>query len=1036
MLFLALTFQFSFAQVKTVTGKITGEDGSALPGASVKIKGTNQGVTTGFDGVYTIKASTGDVLQASFIEMNTVEKTVADGPVNFVLRGNQAIQTIIIEGYGKRLTKAKSSTATSTISAEVTQNRPNVTFLQSLQGQAPGLQVTSSSGSPGSARINLLIRGSGSITSDSEPLIVLDGSPVNSAVFRNINPEDIESTSILRDAIATSIYGNRGSNGVLVINTKRGKYGSKFAVDYSSTVGFTNLPNNKYNIANSQQALRLERTFGYGAGNGTNRYFNTFYNINPTAPLSDSQINSYSTNDWTKDYFQTGVTKNHNLGITSSSSNTTSYTSLSYTEQEGIARNTDFKRATFRSNVNGKSANDRFNYTTSFTGAFSRRNQFDQETNGGINNNSIQNPLLGSLTALPYFTTEQFKRTGSGLSLYNSILQDYDYGNNNLVLQDVVQQGNLPNRFDELKFLLNLEGSYKLTNKLTYVARAGIDFNQGSRTFARAPWSFLAQVVRINTQPPAGEPELPFGGFEQRQQDREFGANIYNNISYSTKIGNKHSIDAGLSVEWVKAHRIFSQQQQNGLDPKFYVFDQGTGYANVGAVYPTLRPTVFGFKADAGLLSYFGNLNYDYDEKYGIDIVLRRDGSYKFAEENRWATFWAIGGRWNIDKEEFMQGSIFKALKIRGSYGTQGNQNLVDAADGFNPLLLGGTLLTDNAGAVTGYGNTAGTSLIQIGNPDLVWERQSMANIGLDFEIKNRLSGSIDIYERTTNDLYASNPISAVIGFGTQLTYNNGKLKNRGIEGTLKYKIFKKPDGFNLDIFGNVAYNKSEIIEVDRRVTGSFVYEVGAQAFEYFLQPYLGVNQSNGNPQFAGVDGTPQDLFNENARVRTGKSYNPLYIGGFGLNADFKGLFFDAQFSFAQDLWRTDGAFIWLYNPSYIGDFNVSADLLNAWTPTNTNTDIPSLTATNNDATIFAANDRFLYDASFVRLKNVVFGYSLSKNQLKSVPSIKSFKFFMQGENLLTWTKWRGFDPETSNVSNLGQYPLGKIFTFGINVGF
>ena len=1039
-LLLALTMQFSFAQEKTITGVVSDASGP-LPGVNVTVKGTKRGVSTGFDGSYSIKAKEGETLVYSFMGMREVTKVVgASNVVNTILQDNsKQLGEVVVQGYGKKTTKAKSTAASTTVSAEAIQNRPNVTFLQSLQGQAPGLQVSTNSGSPGSAKINMLIRGTGSLTSDTEPLIVLDGIPVNSAVYRSINPEDIETTSILKDAIATSIYGNRGANGVIVVTTKRGKFGSKFGIEYSSTIGFTRLPKNKYNMANAQEALTLERTLGYGAGAGGNPYFNDYFGINPTQPLTDAEINSYKSNDWTKDYFRTGVTTNHNLGVTVNTSNLSSYTSLSYTNQDGVANTTDFKRATFRSNINAKTDNEKLTFASSVTGAFSRRHQFDQETNANINNNSVQNPLLGSLMALPYFSPKQFAYTGSGINLYNYIGTDFDYGNSNLVLQDVMKEGNLPNRFDEMKFLLNLESTYKFNKSFSYTFRGGIDFNEGSRIFARAPWSYLAEVVKATTPPPGG-PQLgteptPFGGFETMQTDMEFGANLYHNLGYKTVFAEKHSIDAGLSLEWIKAHRRFRSQQQNGLDPKFYVFGAGTGYTNVGALYPSLRPVISAAKIDAALLSYFATLNYDYDGKYGLDLLARRDGSYKFKGSNKWGDNWAAGARWNVDKETFMQGSVFRTLKLRASYGTQGNQNLIEAVEGANPLLLGATLTADLAGPVTGYGNAAGSNVTQIGVESLIWENQAMANVGIDFNLKDRLTGAVDVYNRRTIKLYASNPTSALIGGGTQTIANGGVLQNRGIEVSLKYSILKSEKGLNLDIFANGAYNNGKIIEVDRRETANFLYENGAMIDEYYLQPYLGVNPTTGNPQFAGVDGTPQDLFNNSARVKTGKSRLPKYVGGFGLNADYKGFFLDSQFSFAKDLWRIDGAMIWLNNPSFIGDNNVSADLLNAWTPTNTNTNIPSLTATNNDATLFQSNDRFLRDASFLRLKNIMFGYSMTKEQLKMMPYISSVKIFVQGENLYTWTKWRGFDPESTNVSNLGQYPLGKVFTFGVNVG-
>jgi TonB-dependent starch-binding outer membrane protein SusC len=1024
-LLIAFTMQFSFAQEKTVTGSVSDEKGT-LPGANVVVKGTTRGVQTDMDGKYAIKVKQGETLVYSFIGMKDQSIVVgASNSINVKLvNSSKILDEVVVLGYDKTATKPKSIAASTTVSSESLKNRPNITVLQSLQGNAAGLNVFTSSGSPGTAKFDLLIRGNGSINSSTEPLYVIDGVPTNSVVFRNINPEDIETISVLKDAVATSIYGNRGANGVVVIKTKSGKYDSKMVVSYSSTYGISELPGDDYNIMNSQQLLRLQRDRSAPTPSGLNPYFNQYFGFDGS-PLTDAQINSIPTTDWRDVFFRRSTTQTHNVSLTSGSKNLTNFSSVSYTDQKGIVNNTDFKRFTLRSNINGKSDNERFKFGFNTTLAYSRRNQLGQETNDGINNNVVQNPLQGALTGVPYYPADLYPGTGQGL--FDLIATDFDNGNTTIVLQDLLQEGNQPNRYSDLKILTNANLSYDLTKNITYNTKVGVDYTVSDRIFARAPWSYLAIAVRETNS-------VPYGGFESRTNDKDFGFNAVNSLRYSKKFANKHTFDLGLYTEYVKAVRTLGFNQQNGLDLLNYSFGAGTGWTNVGANNPTLRPTNSAFKQKAGTFSYFATLGYDFDDKYGIDALVRRDASYRFIDEFKWGTFWSVGGRWNIDKENFMKDSAFNLLKLRVSHGIQGNQNLGVPAFGGNPLYTASDDVRDLVGTGSGYGNTGAYVLSQFGNNTLQWEEQTMSNLGLDFEIwKSRFTGTIDVYNRTTNNLFNDKNLSAIAGVGTTQLGNFGKLRNRGIEVALKYKIIRKND-VNLEIFANGSYNKNEILQVVRTPGGDTILEEGGQVNEYYVVPYVGVNPDNGELLFLDINGNNTENPTDADRRRTGYSNTPIYQGGFGFSFDFKGFFLDSQFSYAYDVKRFDYAMLWLNSPSFIPDNNVSADLLNSWTSTNTNTDIPSLDAVNFDLGS-EFSDMWLKNASYVRLKNISFGYDFNKKLLKGT-FISSLKVFTQAENLYTWTSWRGFDPDTGELTSLGRFPSPKTISFGLNVQF
>jgi len=1024
-LLLAFTMQFSFAQDKTVTGVVSDASGP-LPGANVVVKGTTRSAQTDFDGKYSIKAKAGEVLVFSFTGYDSFSATVgASNTINATLQDGVKLTEVVIDGY-RSTSKAKSSVAQTTISGKTIENRPNASFLQSLQGQVPGLQISTSSGSPGSAKIQSLIRGISSLNGDTEPLVVIDGVATNQSVFRSLNPNDIESATVLKDAAATSIYGNRGTAGVIVIKTKGGKYDSKLSFRYSGSYGLVDLQQNKYEMANTPEILTLERTFGIGLGA-----------LNPETglPFTDAEIAAYPIRTNWKDYFfQKGTSQSHDISITGGSSKMTNFTSLSYFDQEGIVPTTDFKRFALRSNFAGKSANDKFSYTTNIYASYSKRHQLDQETRTDINANVLQNPLQGLLTSLPY-TDPTLYVNGQQL------LNDFGAPSFQIVpymLMDYLVPGNIPSEWAETKLLINASGSYKLTKDLTFTSTAGIDYAQDFRDFARAPWSYLALAAT-----PAG---AQFGGIETMSYNRDFGFTSTNKLNYVKTFKGKHTIEANLFTDYLKYHRKFSTSTQSGLDPRTWAFGAGTGWVPFSTTTPTLyRPTFAAVKNDAGLFSYFGTLDYDYDGKYGVSGTFRRDASFKFIGDNKWGTFWSVAGRWNVDKEAFMANSAFDALKLRVSYGANGNANVVGASN-----YGGAQLVRDLSSTQVGYGNATSLGVANIANESAKWETTTQFNVGVDFSINKRLSGSVDYYEKTTDDLFDFITSSYVTGVGGQAG-NKGSLKNEGVELLLRYDVFKKGD-FKLELFANTAFNKGTYQDTNNlnnadEPDGNTIRYVGGLINEYYVVPYIGVNNNgyvdadgnavaaNGNLLFLDIDGNVTETISDDDRRKTGKSALPKYQGSFGFNASYKGFFVNTQFSFSQGLYRFDFDLTNMSDPNAIGVFNVTNDLADAWDATNNPTgNYPSLFATNlADGDTFS--DRWLRDASYVRMKVLTFGYNVPSKFLDKT-AISSLRIYTLMENYVTWTKWRGFDPESIGESNQGGYPAPKAITFGVDIQF
>lgn len=932
------------------------------------------------------------------------------------------IQEVVVLGYNRTATKPKDVTASTTVSAAKFENRPTTSFLNSLQGEAPGLTVNATSGQPGSGKIDVIIRGVGSINAGNEPLYVIDGIISNATQFRNLNDTDIESASILRDAAATSIYGNRAANGVIVIKTKSGRFNAPMRFNYSGTTGISLLPQNKYNLSNTQQALTLERMKGQGLGAG----------------MTDAEINSYPVNtNWRKVFFNPGFTQKHDVSMTLGGDKVNLYSSLGYMDQTGIVPATsDFKRFTFRNNLNGRSANDRFNYGAQVGLSFSKRHQLDEETNNNIRNNSIQNPLHGANAGLPHIAPGQY---ANGQDLINAIGTNFDGGNNIFVLEDILKN-TIPNERTETGILTNLNMSYKLTDNLTLGNKSGIDYKYSETNFARAPWNYLALAVAADQA--TSQLRNPMPGFEDFVKNREFNFNSVTSLVYNKLFGDKHNVTLGAYADYLKVHYNGTSQRRTGLDYKNWVFGAGTGYAaplyfdnGTGAPITYYVPSASASKITAGAMAYFGTLDYDYDDRYGLSGLIRRDGSYRFLKENKWATFWSIAGRWNIDKEAFMANSGIDMLKLRASYGTLGNQNIISVVAGTNPMLAGTNLVREVYLTGTGYDQLpASIGFGGLTNPYVQWEEISQANIGLDFAFLNRkFEGNVDVYDKKTNKLYNDINLSAVTGsYG--INGNNGKLQNRGFEALLKYTPIRNQNA-KVSVYANTAYNKSKITELlVEDTSGSNRNVEGGPLFQWFYAPYIGVNPDNGNALFLDANGNPTERLNPDADMRaTGKNFYPVWSGGFGLNTEYKGVYLDAHFTYQQGAWKYDNAMAWLYNPVSIGEWNQSADMLDAWSPTNTDGTQPSLFATNLEDDGYS--DRFLKDASFIRLKNVSLGYNVPKVALDGT-FVRSLKLFVTGENLATWTKWRGYDPEPNFSSSLSVYPNMRTVSLGANIEF
>ncbi|WP_298951123.1 SusC/RagA family TonB-linked outer membrane protein [uncultured Nonlabens sp.] len=1008
-LLLALVVQVAFAQ-QTVTGKVTDADGGLL-GAVVSVKGGSANATTDFDGNYTILAGPEDTLTFTYSGYETVSLLVGNQTViNTTMQAS--LDTVVLIGY-RNSTKPRSNIASTTVDSKEIVDRPNASVIQRLQGQVSGLTVQTSTGQPGANSL-IQLRGISSINGNTEPLILVDGVPVDEDAFATFNPNDVENMTVLKDAAGTAIYGNRGANGVILITTKRGEFDSPLSVSYTGTTSFTEFIDTDYNLYDSRGLLSLENRRGAGFGN----------------TLTEAEIAAYDIQtDWNDVFFRTGVNQSHNLSLSSGGKKSRQFTSINYTRQEGTLLATDLQRFNIRTNISGKSDNDRFTYSTTASLGYSQSNS-QTETQNNRNGLFFFSSILGANRGLPYVDINEYSpELLTGISAFTA-------RNAPFVTFDNIQFNR--NREDELKLILGGNFEYKLNKDFTLAYNMGADYGQTVGLRVVDPRSALARIRASFISPTAVE------GSQREEYLRDFRFNSNLSLRFKRSYGEKdqHTVIANGYVEYVKGHYKDFRYVQTGLNPRtFSPGNNGGAFIGDTANDDNNVPFVTSNKASTGLFSYFGEFDYDYDDKYGFQATLRRDASSRFTADNAWGTFYSVAGRWNLHQEAFLsEVNWLNTLKLRASYGTTGNDriNELDGIGGYYGALNSTRTLFNTEQS---YNDQQTFTRDQIGNEDLRWETIKTVNIGIDFEMfDNRLRGAIDAYERKTEDLFFSRSTSLITGV-SQIDANLGDISNTGIELTASYDLFRanNSDEVNLRIFGNIAYNRNQADFIDLPdglrddINDGTVIQEGQRINEFFVVPYRGVNPATGNLLYEDINGELTENPTLEDRRLTGTSSIPDFFGGFGFNASYKNFFLETQFSYMTGLQRFDNNLFNYLNPAEIGQLQLSSDLDRAWTIDNRVTDIPSLDANNISPGV--SSDRFLVDSDFLRLRFLQIGYNFNQEMLDRT-FLKSARVYANGENLATWTGWLGSDPESSRSVEENRFPTPRIISVGLDLTF
>ncbi len=1025
LIFSLLFTTASFCQDQNITGTVTDSAGSALQGVSVTAKGTSFITQTGADGKFTIRAAKGKVLIFSIIGFTPKEITVGSGNVVNValLQASRALDEVVVVGYGSQ-SKRNLATSTARVSASEIKNAVISTVDQALQGRATGVQVVQTSGEPGSATV-VRIRGNNSLSGNNEPLYVIDGFPMPpyreaSANFYGsysqnglygINPNDIESMEVLKDASATAIYGSRGANGVVLITTKAGKRGEG-RVELVNKTSFGNVTNPVKMMTGKQYAEIVNETYTL---KGNPEPFGNIDTINTST-------------DWFNAITRPSLREDISFSVSGGSPKSSYYVSGNYLLDKGVLLSSDNKRGSLRANLN----NDVTNWYT----IKAQLSLVRQTSNRAITNShgwpSEGGSFLDALRAAPTTELNYLGFNGAGIPGYsggNWFANPYN---------------ELTNKTDVSKndyTVVNVENAFRFTKSLQLVVSLGSNQNLTRRQVFYPASTAVGHVVNGN-------------GSNTMANTYSYNVNAY--FLYDKTFKESHNLNLTLGTEYNTQTLELLNTATSGYDIPLF------GINNIGSAQ---RQSTGSYKEDRSIQSAFFRGNYSYKGKYVLNTSVRLDGASPFAENKKHGLFPAVALGWNFSEEDFMKNVTFITnSKLRASYGETGSQ----AINPYSSLSRYG-----NAFYQLGIPGTVVTSLYptSLGNPNLSWERTKQFNAGLDFStISNRLTVSFDYYIKTTDDLLQPRTLPSQSGFGG-ITDNYGSMQNKGVELSLQADIIRQKD-LRLSTRFNISRNINTLLNLGSKTTSDYVgiggnllggvsgiltpgQEVG-QFYGYrvtgliqesdfkdsaptYAYPGSLTDQVPGGWKYQDKDGNKvidaddrQILGNSSPDFTYGWNTDLLWKN-FGINLFFTG-------SQGNDILNLTSFYLnnGLVNYSDIV-FNQTADWYkNRWTPSNP-TNNPRYPGTQKNIAVGDINSTMVEDGSFFRLKTATISYTL--------PSFKVFnnpRLFVTGTNLFTITKYTGFDPEVSSFSqsllqqgiDYGAYPGQRTYTIGVSCNF
>lgn len=997
-LFIVTFFCFGFLSAQqTVTGTVTDATGP-LPGVNVVERGTSNGTTTDFDGNYSLEVNDDAVLIFSYISYQTQEVAVNNRSVVNVnmVADSQSLDDVIVVGYGTQ-SRAEVTGAISSIDTEEINSLPVSTAEQALQGRASGVTVINS-GSPGNSPA-VRIRGLAS-PNNNDPLYVIDG--IIAGGLGSLNPNDIENIQVLKDASTTAVYGSRGANGVVLVTTKSGKGTQKAQLSLDAYTG-VQFNSNRYDLLNREQYIQFARE------------------VTDLAParITDPQYADFIDNetDWQDEIFRTGVLRSINLGLSGGSENSNFRFSGGYLNQEGAIIETEFERFNFRSNSNFDFGKLRFGQTLNV--AFTVQNP--EREDGG------RSILEHAIKSAPYLRVYNPENRG-GFQGPNSALDGQDAANPVRVqtIGSAVNKG--------LTVLGSFFAEYEIIEDLVFKSQVGLDYYKFNNN------NFIPSY---NDDSNGATHQFDFAQITKNSGTNQ-SLTLTQSLNYKFDIDDLHNFEilALAEDQTIDSESLNASSQNPITDDVEELSLNQAGLTSASSEYRRV--------------GFLGRLNYNFDQKYLLAGSLRRDASTRFGDNNRWGTFWSVAAGWNVAKESFLEDSDINNLKIRGSWGTTGN-------DLIGNYRYASTLVTSFIYPIGGAA-LQGTTAEGLPNQNLKWEEVTMKNIGLDLGVmNNKFTLSLEYYSNQSDDLLYELPLPLSLGYNVPTIASNvGSVKTNGFEADLGYNDYEGDFTWSANL--NLGTSKNEVLSIgnlDQVQGGFFENEYltriapGEPLFHFYGLKTDGIYQNQAevdevltaNPDQTAVQ--PGDIRFEdlngdgeiNAADRTviGNPY-PTLTMGLNLSAQYGN--FDAsifiQGAYGQDIYNTN-----LYDLEGMPRlFNSGVAVLDRWTGEGTSNTIPrALGAPQN----LNASDRFVEDGSYTRLKNLNIGYTFNEDVFGG--SLSNLRIYLSGQNLITLTDYSGLDPEIG-VDNVlqqgvgavgidrGLYPQPTSFTFGLQLGF
>ncbi|MEM1327022.1 MAG: TonB-dependent receptor [Bacteroidota bacterium] len=1001
--------------VKAISGQVVDTDGNPLIGANVIVKGTSTGTVTDLDGNYEINAPDDATLIFSYTGFVSKEVEVSGlSTVDVVLESDtEVLGEVVVVGYGQQRKGAVTGSVASISSEEITALPvPNLT--EAFQGRLPGVQVINNGG-PGEAPI-VRIRGIGSISFAPNPLYVVDGYPVGG--LNDFDNNDIESISVLKDASAAAIYGSRAANGVVLVTTKKGRASDGLRVNYNGYVGAAQ-PWNQLDLLNREQYLDYGRQLLDNAGD---TYPDRWAQLDQPIFEGANQTYNETDVDYQDAVFRTGLNTNHSLSLTGGNENANFYTSFGYFQQEGIMLGTDYERLNLRLNSDYK-VGKRIKIGQTLTVVGGAR---ENEQNGG-GRSQLQNIIRG----IPYIPIEDPTLPGGYRAPDNSDGSDPE---------NPVRVAIFDRNFDRnARIFGTAYAGIEIFEGLEYRFTSGLDWNYNRNR---------------NILP------IYFDGFSGRDflelsdtRGNFIGTYLSNQLNYRTTVGG-HSIDLlGIAERQDSRSNFLSGSGQRATN-------------DLTVLNGASNPQVNSGEGENTIFSFAGRLNYDYLGRYLLSASIRRDGSSKFAEGNKFGTFPGLSLGWMISEEPFMSNvNNLSRLKIRGSWGQVGFEGI-----GNYESQAG---IVNNTAAIFGDAAIQGAFFNKLPNQDLEWEVTTMINIGVDLGILNdRIQFSADWYERVTDNLILAVPQPPSQGYSQSTIANVGGMENWGLDFQVTY-YSDRNKVFNWDVSANLSIYRNEVtslatenaalfggssgdfggFDITRTAVGDPIQSFFGWEVEGIFQDQAQIDQFNargdadtpyqaqaapGDLIFRDLDG--DGTITSDDRTVIG-SFIPDFTYGFNINAEFKNVYMQMFWNGVQGNDIYNGTKV--LTEGGLRLFNAGTAVLDAWTPNNTDTDVPRMV--NGDPNQNTrTSDRFIEDGSFLRLQNLRIGYRIPESLLEKSGFIRNLNIYVSGANLLTFTNYSGYDPEIgSRFNNLltvgidyGQYPRPRTLLFGIQAGF